>query len=120
MARKEIENLNSLLEKIRAQGLFLAIVKDNYAYPQLVVSSTYPTAGGTTSFCFFIFPYIITRIDDGNKTYTPKGICESTVYPYGGKITGIFTSLLETKISLFDRNIEKLKAMKEIEYVLSE
>jgi len=119
MAKREIENLNSLLEEIRAEDLFLAVVKDGYPYPQLVVSSTYPTTEGAISFCFFIFPYIITKIDDGNKIYSPKGIFETTVYPYKGKITGIFKSLLENKTSSFDRNIEKLKALKEIENILN-
>lgn len=115
MAKREKENLKSLLGKVRKEGLFLAIIKNKHNYPQLVVSSTCPTKEGIISFCFFVFPYIINRVDDGNKTYTSKEIHETIVYPYEGEINGIFGAFLEIKTSEYDKNIEKLKALKELE-----
>lgn len=100
---KEFSNI------IEEAGLFLATVKDeHHTYPQLVVANLRPTKKGIESFCFFLFPYVITKIDDGNKTYNPKGIQLSKIYPCKGRILGISESLLDKMTPSFCEDIQML------------
>jgi hypothetical protein len=111
-AKNILREFASIIEEA---GLFLATVKnENHTYPQLVVAGLPPTKKGVESFCFFLFPYIITKTDDGNKIHNPKEIQLLTIYPCKGKISGISEGSFNKKIQLFYENIKKLMLLRDI------